>query len=435
MNSAALLKETEIGSICRDWDLVPLADIKAGKKFSIVDGPFGTQLHSNEYVDSGVPVVRVNNLSFDGRFLPDGLVYISEEKLNQLSRSAVYPGDIVVAKTGATIGKLAIFPDTYSHGLVASSCMKLTVDEGKADTRYVFYFLMSVRGQTQIRNLAYGSTRDTINIAPFSEIKLPLPPLTEQHAIAHILGTLDDKIGLNHRMNQTLEAMAQALFKSWFVDFEPFRDKGMQDSPIGQIPVGWTVGVLGDIAENLRRGAQPGQIDSHTPYIGLEHMPRHSIALSEWGSGDSINSGKFAFRQGELLFGKLRPYFHKVGIAPVDGVCSTDILVLAPKEQKWFGHVLGCISSDEFVAYADAGSTGTKMPRADWHHMSRYRAALPAGSVAESFTRIIEPLLERIALSIAESRALAGVRDTLLPRLLSGEIRVKDPEEFVEEWT
>ena len=216
MNQRIRLRETEIGAIREDWDLVSIGDIKANKRFAIVDGPFGTQLHSNEYLDSGVPVVRVTNLSFNGRFFHDELVYISEEKFKELKRSAIYPGDIIIAKTGATIGKLAIFPTAYSHGLLASSCLKLTVDKEKADSLYVFYFLMSRIGQTQIKNLAYGSTRDTINLTPSSEIKLPLPPLSEQKAIAHILGSLDEKIELNRQMNQTLEAMAQALFKSWF---------------------------------------------------------------------------------------------------------------------------------------------------------------------------------------------------------------------------
>jgi len=262
-----------------------------------------------------------------------------------------------------------------------------------------------------------------------------MPPLPEQRAIAAILGALDDKIELNRRMNQTLEAMAQALFKSWFVDFEPFRDQSMQDSPLGEIPVGWWVGKLGDIADNQRRGVQPNQISSDTPYIGLEHMPRHCITLAEWGKASDIQSNKFEFKRGEILFGKLRPYFHKVGIAPVDGVCSTDILVVTPKEHEWFGLVLGYIFSDKFVNYTDAASTGTKMPRTNWDDVARYGIVLPPKHLAEAFTEHIRPLIDRITVNIYESHSLASIRDTLLPKLLSGEIRVKDAERFVGEGT
>ena len=112
------------------------------------------------------------------------------------------------------------------------------------------------------------------------------------------------------------------------------------DSELGEIPEGWGVGTLGDVADHIRRNVQPGQIEPQTPYIALEHMPRRCIALSDWGAAEGIESNKFEFRKGEILFGKLRPYFLKVGVAPVDGVCSTDIVVVAPKTPHWFAFVL-----------------------------------------------------------------------------------------------
>jgi type I restriction enzyme S subunit len=221
-------------------------------------------------------------------------------------------------------------------------------------------------------------------------LRIPLPPLSEQRAIAHILGTLDDKIELNRRMNETLEATARAIFRSWFVDFDPVRAKMRGEQPaglaphiaalfpdalveteLGETPKGWRVGVLGAVAEHPHRTVQPTRIDPSTPYIALEHMPRSCIALSDWGTANGLESNKFEFKTGEILFGKLRPYFHKVGIAPVDGVCSTDIVVVTPRQADWFGFVLGHVSSDAFVEYTNAGSTGTKMPRTSWSDMAR----------------------------------------------------------------
>ncbi|MDE2722349.1 MAG: restriction endonuclease subunit S [Gemmatimonadota bacterium] len=269
-----------------------------------------------------------------------------------------------------------------------------------------------------------------------------LPPLSEQRAIAHILGTLDDKIELNRRMNETLEEMARALFKSWFVDFDPVRakmegrDPGLPkhladlfpnrlvDSELGLIPEGWEVGCVGDIADQRRYGVKPEQIDPDTPYIGLEHMPKRCIALSEWDTIDGLASNKFRFEKGDILFGKLRPYFHKVGIAPLDGVCSTDIVVIMPKSHDWFGFVVGHTSSVEFVKYTDAGATGTRMPRTKWTDMARYEIALPQRELAKTFTRLIQKCVNKIILAIHESRTLAALRDTLLPKLISGELRV-----------
>ncbi|MEN9637030.1 MAG: hypothetical protein RL077_5434, partial [Verrucomicrobiota bacterium] len=269
-------------------------------------------------------------------------------------------------------------------------------------------------------------------------------------AIAAVLGALDDKIELNRRMNATLEAMARALFQSWFVDFDPVRAKldgrppaaldpataalfpeHLEDSPLGHIPKGWTAGKLGDIGTNSRRGVQPSDIAPNTPYIALEHMPRRCIALGDWDDSAAVASGKSAFKKGEILFGKLRPYFHKVGVAPFDGVCSTDILVLAPKSSEWFGFLLGHASSDELIQFTDLASTGTKMPRTNWGDISSFKVALPPKPIAAAFTHNIQPMLDRIHANLHQSRTLATLRDTLLPKLLSGELSVAGPEKVV----
>jgi len=277
--------------------------------------------------------------------------------------------------------------------------------------------------------------------------------LAEQKAIGHILGTLDDKIELNRQLNETLESMARTLFRSWFVDFDPVhlkedgQDTGFsksitnlfpnsfEGSDLGEIPKGWTIGTLGDIAASQHRAVLPNEIDGETPYIGLEHMPRGRIALTDWGCSETIESGKLAFKRGEILFGKLRPYFHKVGVAPLDGVCSTDIVVLAPCSEEWFGLTLEQVSSVAFVDYTNAGSTGTKMPRTSWNEMARYKMVTPPDQVARAFNSQVRPLVDRIIASVQETRTLASIRDTLLPKLISGELRVKDAKHFNQERT
>ena len=281
-----------------------------------------------------------------------------------------------------------------------------------------------------------------LNTSILSECPFVVPPRTEQRAIAHILGTLDDKIDLNRRMNERLEAMARALFRSWFVDFGPVRAKlegrdaglpreiadlfpdRLARTAESSSPETWDRGCLADIAELRRRGAVPDLLASDTPYIGLQHMPRGSVALTEWGASQSLASGKFRFRRGEILFGKLRPYFHKVGIAPLDGVCSTDIVVMAPKVPHWWAFLLGLVSSAEFVAWADLTSTGTRMPRTNWKSMGAYSLPLPSPAVVKVYERTVGPLLKRILFNIHESRRLAEQRDALLGELISGSVRV-----------
>ncbi len=245
-------------------------------------------------------------------------------------------------------------------------------------------------------------------------------------------------------MNETQEAMARALFKSWFVDFDPVRAKmedrdtglpkpiadlfpdRLADSECGEIPEGWKAGRLADIATAPRRNVDPAGLDDETPYIGLEHMPRRSIALTAWEKVGKVTSNKSVFEKGEVLFGKLRPYFHKVGVAPINGVCSTDIVVIAPKSTGWSAFVLACVSSAEFVSYTNQGATGTKMPRTNWTTMGDYRICLPAAPLAGAFENAMQPGLERIIANVHESHTLAGIRDTLLPKLVSGELRTEN---------
>lgn len=315
------------------------------------------------------------------------------------------------------------------------------------DPRFIYYLLKSLDFSAYSdKSSVPGVNRNHLHLMP---VKIP-SSVTEQRAIAHILGTLDDKIELNRRMNQTLEEIVRAIFKSWFIDFDPVRAKaagrqpaGMdaataalfpsefEDSELGEIPRGSKVSTLGSLATNPRRIMNPKSLPPDTPYIGLEHMPRRSIALNQWGAASQVDSGKYEFIQGEILFGKLRPYFHKVGAPAVSGICSTDILVIEPDQPEWFSFILALVSSDEVVSYADLGSHGTRMPRTDWKQLSEYPICLPPCELISRFDYLVRPLVERIWSNIADTMTLTSIRDALLPKLLSGEVRVADCEAVV----
>jgi type I restriction enzyme S subunit len=358
-------------------------------------------------------------------------------------------GDLIVtmtdlSKQSDTLGYPAFVPESLGPRFLLNQRLgKVLIKEGaEIDKDFLFYLLRSSEYRNEVLASATGTTVKHTSPGRILAFKADIPKLPEQEAIGSVLGRLDDKIELNRNMNRTLEAMARALFKSWFVDFDPVRAKAdgrdtglsahiaaffpdsFEDSGIGEIPLGWSIGKFGDVAENPRRGVSPGEIPPQTPYIALEHMPRKSIALSEWGTADNVESGKFSFRANEILFGKLRPYFHKVGVAPVDGVCSTDILVVTPRSPEWFGFVLGHASSSAFVEHTNAGSTGTKMPRTNWNDLARYPVVLPPTPIAKAFAAMTRTAVFRIVASTHENRTLAALRDALLLKLISGEIRI-----------
>jgi len=315
------------------------------------------------------------------------------------------------------------------------------------DPRFFLYTYLSPHFQEFLRSRTItGATVDRIALTEFPSFRIPLPPLAEQQVIASILGALDDKIELNRRMNETLEAMARAIFQDWFVAFGPTRAK-MEGRPpylapdlwalfpdrldAEGKPEGWASTTLGEVAVSEVRACSRDEIAAGTPYIALEHMPRRQIALSDWDTADRVESGKLRFKRGEFLFGKLRPYFHKVGIAPVDGVCTTDAVVIRPVLQSLSALVLMTISSADFVDFTDRGSTGTKMPRTSWGQMKRYAIIKPSQRATEAFEALVGPMLKKLVANIHEARALAATRDLLLPRLMSGELRVKDAERAV----
>jgi type I restriction enzyme, S subunit len=423
-----------------NWRTVLLQDLAADITVGFV-GPM-----ASEYVPDGIPFLRSQDIEPYRVNLSD-IKYISQEFHQKLRKSALKPGDVVIVRTGKP-GTASVIPDD----LPVSNCSDVVIVRPgpQLDARYLAYYINSSAVHHVLAHLV-GAVQQHFNVSSARTLKLHLPPLPEQRAIAHILGSLDDKIELNRQMNVTLEGMARALFQSWFVDFDPVRAKaegrapagldaataalfpdGFEVSTLGEVPRGWGVTTLDAVLENMRRNVKPEQIDGEMPYIGLEHMPRKRIALDDWGQVSDLESNKFAFYRGEILFGKLRPYFHKVGVAPITGVCSTDILVLHPTHPDWFGFVLGHVSSSKFIQHTDQASDGTKMPRTSWKDMARYQVVLPATEVAQAFNSVVTPFVERIIENIHQSRTLAALRDTLLPKLLSGELRVRNAETIVE---
>ena len=404
-----------------EWQLSTLGELT--ENFDAIRIPVKeTERRSGPYPYFGASGVvdYVDNFLFDGEYL-----LIAEDGENLRTRTT----PIALMANGK------FWVNNHAHIVRGNS---------KADTRFLKYVLSVL----DISGYLTGSTMPKLTQGNMNRIEVLTPPLPEQRAIAHVLGTLDDKIELNRRMNETLEAMARALFKSWFVDFDPVRAKmdgrwrpgeslpglpahlydlfpdRLVDSELGPIPEGWEVKPLGEVARQRRTSVKPEQIDPEEPYIALEHMPMRCIALSEWGTAEGLASGKHRFEKGNILFGKLRPYFHKVGVAPLAGVCSTDIVVITPIVQDWFGFVMGHTSSEEFVEYTDSVSTGTKMPRTSWGDMADYRVVLPPTEVANAFTGLVQPLMDEIVSRIHETRSLAALRDSLLPRLVSGELEV-----------
>ena len=250
-----------------EWNDSTVGEIAACTRNALVGGPFGSNLVSRDYVDAGVPVIRGQNMG--SRWVSGDFAYVTEAKAQSLEANIARPGDIVFTQRG-TLGQVGLVPQApFDRYLVSQSQMKLTVNPKIADPLFFYYVFSTAEQQDYIRQNAIQTGVPHTNLGILRGTPVPLPSLGEQRAIAHILGTLDDKIELNRRMNETVEAMARALFKSWFVDCDPVRAKmegrwrkgeslpglpahlydlfpdSFEESELGEIPMGWTCSTIG----------------------------------------------------------------------------------------------------------------------------------------------------------------------------------------------
>lgn len=321
-----------------------------------------------------------------------------------LEQSKLWPKNTLCITIAANIAELAIlsfdacFPDSVL-GFIPNK---------NVDLNFIYYTL--VHFQKELKHIGEGSVQDNINLGTFQNISFPIPELPEQKAIAAVLSSLDDKIDLLHRQNKTLEAMAETLFKQWFVV------DAKED---------WKEGTLADISLNIRDSVKVDAIDENSNYIGLEHIDRRNIALNRYGSGGEVNSNKYKFSEKDILFGKLRPYFHKVCFSPFSGICSTDILVIRPIKNEFFCFCLFAFFQNDVVEFANLGSGGTRMPRTDWGTLKTYPIAIPDMKTINCFNDCVLPSIDKIKNNIQQIQTLETLRDNLLPKLMSGEVRVK----------
>ena len=384
---------------------------------------------------SGVMYLTSKNIRV-GRLALDSISYISEsdfDRLFSLSSKVVrrpLEGDVLMGIIG-TFGTAYRVRGSDRFG-VASAVALLRPDRQVMDPGFLYYSVVSPTFRGAHARFKSGSVQGYTNLPTIRRLPIRRPPLDEQRRIATVLGALDNKIELNRKLNQTLEEMAQAIFKSWFIDFDGIPDSEMVESECGPIPKGWEVGVLGDVAKQHRLTVKPEEQEPYTPYIGLADMPQRSIALAEWGYASDATSAKAQFVENDFLFGKLRPYFKKVGVAPCDGVCSSDIIVVRPKDWHWWSYTLGLLTLDAVIDFTMAVSTGTRMPRVSWKAMAGYKLAIPPKDRAEEFDAFVRPVVDRIKANIWQSRTLAELRDALLPKLVSGELRVPEAEAAME---
>ena len=317
-------------------------------------------------------------------------------------------------------GKCSIIAEVEEPTTFDSHLIRVRLNRSIANPSFYRYYFASPL--SPMPGIVSQCAQAGIKGSDLKNLDVDCPPLEVQDKIASILGTYDELIENNRRQIKLLEEATQRLYKEWFIDLK-FPDHEVTPVHDG-LPDGWRMGCLGECCALIKTISKQDERTGNELYIGLEHMPKDSICLRAHGVSADVVGNKTEFRKGDVLFGKIRPYFHKVGFAQFDGVTSTDAIVMRAVEGKQ-AFLLAVASSDEFVSYATATSkTGTKMPRADWAAMKSYQIPIPSADVASRFENICGSFLSAIARCSSLIVAACEARDRLLPKLMSGEIEV-----------
>jgi len=395
------------------------------------------------YKENGISLIRSQNV-YNNRFTKEGLAFIDDEQAAGLSNVEVETNDVLLNITGDSVARACQVPDSVLPARVNQHVAIVRPDQERLDPGYLRYWLVSPRTQGVMLGLASaGATRKALTKSMIEEFQIPLPKIGTQQRIAYILGTLDDKIELNRRMNRTLEAITRAIFKSWFIDFDPVHAKaegrepvGMdpetaalfpdsfQDSPLGQIPKGWKVGNLDSLLALSRDSIKPLEF----PKEQFDHfsIPAFDVGEPSRDFGETIRSSKYMVPSSAALISKLNPHLPRVWLPHVSDVrraiCSTEFLVCMPKSGMPREYVYNLLLSRTFLdrfAQLVTGTTGSHQ-RVHPATFLKMNTVLPTQDLCGVFARSVRPMLRECAALLIESRELAETREALLPELITG---------------
>lgn len=374
----------------------------------IAAGPFGSNLKVECFVPSGFPIIDGANLK--GYKVTDNITkFVTEEKARSLSRSIAHRGDVIVTISG-TIGQIAYIPEDslYDEYLCSQRQFRVSFDSSMVYVPYLVFYFHTFEGQNKILSFANQTGVPALSqpLKNFKKIRLCLPSLQEQRRIASIVETINDKIENNIKINDNLADLLQTIYQERF------------DNDILAV----NQGVLSDICSYSRDKVAVSELNVIT-YFSTENMLSGKAGSTE-ATSLPTTSQTTACHKGDTLISNIRPYFKKIVYCEDKCGCSTDVLCFTPSQPCYSAYLFSTLYADKFFAFMVAGSKGTKMPRGDKQQIMTYPVVLPSEEELAGFNTIASPLLEQIYSNRAENKRLSILRDTLLPKLMSGEINV-----------
>ena len=402
-----------------EWKEVRLGDIA-----DVQTGPFGSQLHKSDYIAEGIPCIMPTNIGSHLNFIVDGIAHVSEVDANRLSRHLTKFGDIIYARRG-DIEKCAYVTTNEEKWLCGTGCLKIRCNNG-VNSRFIAYQLSTAECKKWITGNAVGTTMLNLSKGILSKLPLLVPSHEDQRRIASILSSLDRKIELNNKINADLEEMAQAIFKNWFVDFEPFKDGKFVDSELGMIPEGWKVGTLRDITNN-----KTAKVKERNDVKVLSPVTSGELVLSEEYFTKQVFSSSIAkykiVNKGDFAYNPARVNIGSIGRNEFDfDGCVSPVYVVFSVLDGYENYFDLFRKTDFFKDSVASLAIGGVRQSLSYDDLSLIETIIPSKNIVEKFNNLYNQMKKTIKANKLENSRLSLLRDTLLPRLMSGEQEIPE---------
>lgn len=390
----------------------------------IQTGPFGAQLHQSDYSEQGTPVCMPVNL-VDGSISENGIARVSEEHVERLSRYKVKPGDLLYARRG-DVGRGSLVSAHEDGWLCGTGCLKVTPDQTKIDSRYLFYLTSLPETIGWLVNHAKGTTMLNLNTEILSSLPLEIEENFEaQRRIADVLSAYDELIENNRRQIKLLEEAAQRLYKEWFIDLN---FPGHETTPIHNgLPEGWKRATLGDIADINANSASRPQLPEQIDYVDLSSVSNGYVnSTAKFNRDNAPGRARRLAKDGSIAWGMVRPAQRSYALVrhpSTETVLSTGFSIIDAVDVP-FSFLFGELSRDAFVAYLVGLTNGSTYPAVKPEHFSQYSLIVPSGELLASYDSLARPMLDSCYALQRQVTLAREARDRLLPKLMSGEIEV-----------
>jgi len=430
----------------KGWVSTNLITIADPEKNAIVDGPFGSDLKVSDYSSSGTIPVLTIKMMYDISQISEARK-ITVKKFEQIKRSRIRGGDLLIAKIGNTYGLTCFYPDDYLDAMIPANICKITPNLKIISKYYLKLWLDSIFFKKYLDTIVSSTAQPAFGITKFKKLPIPLPPLTEQKRIVSKIEELFSKIdSTKQSLEQTklqLELYRQSLLKSAFEGklTEDWREVNKNRLEL-IIPEnknyeimdlhGWISCSIGDLIKQSKQKFEPLK-DENKILIGLEHIEKHTGRIIGQDNSKNLKSTKTVFRCGDILYGRLRPYFNKIAIPDFDGVCSTDILVFQETTNIMNKFLKYFLMQGSFVKFTNKNMTGTELPRIGFKKISEFMIQLPSLMEQEQIVSQIEQgfsLIENTQNIVNSTlQTLQTMKMSVLKQAFEGKLVPQDPND------